>query len=362
MNLMLLTVRTSAPLLLGTLLLAALLGATGCKGKSNELASINGRSVKQTEFDAHLKLKHISPADEKRRERALDEYLERTALSAVIEKQPNFDKAAIDAEVAELRKELVISRYFDSFLDGKVNDAAVKNYYDANVKNYEQRKVHAAHILVRTNPKMSDEERKAKRTSIQEIHGKLQAGEAFEELARTLSEDRISGVKGGDLGWLREGAIAPEFSKQAFQMKAGTVSEPVETQFGFHIIKLLEEPKVVRKPFSGALGDIRYQLRAEAKEAELKRLKDAISIKKKNPYRLDPKSLAPAGASARPSPLAPSTELRTEQTEDALPGQPAPETSVAPAAPARLAEKPALSITQRAPAPAPSAQPSAKNP
>jgi peptidyl-prolyl cis-trans isomerase C len=359
MNLMLLTVRTTNPLL-RALLLAALLGPTACKGKSNELASINGRSVKQTEFDAYLKIKHVSPADEKRRERALDEYLERTALSAMIEKQPNFDKAAIDAEVAELRKELVISRYFDSFLDGKVNDTAVKNYYDANVKNYEQRKVHAAHILVRTNPKMSDEERKAKRTTIQEIHGKLQAGEVFEELARTVSEDRISGVKGGDLGWLREGSIAPEFSKQAFQMKAGSVSEPVETQFGFHIIKLLEEPKVVRKPFSGALGDIRYQLRAEAKEAELKRLKDAISIKKKSPYRLDPKALAPASASARPSPLAPSTELRAEQ-EDALPAASAPDTTAALAAPPRLSAKPALSITQRPPGLAPSV-PSAQNP
>ena len=104
-------------------------GTTACKRRSGDLATVNGRAVKQAEFDAYLKLKHVSPAEEKRRERALDEFLDRAALGAVIEREPGLDKAAIEAEVAEVRRELLISRYFDRFLEQKVTDTAVKNYY-----------------------------------------------------------------------------------------------------------------------------------------------------------------------------------------------------------------------------------------
>ena len=349
-------IRTLTPRAFALVLLVAV-GVPGCKKKSSELATINGRNVPQAEFDSYLKLKHISPADATRRDRALDEYLDRVALSGVIEKERGFDKTGIEAELAEVRRELVLARYFDSFLEQKVTDEAVKNYYDANAKNYEQQKVHAAHILIRVNPKMSDEEKKAKRSTIQEIHGKLQSGQNFEELARTASEDRISGAKGGDLGWLREGSIAPEFSKQVFAMRAGSVSEPFETQFGFHIVKLIEEPKVVRKPFSAALGDIRYQLRAEAKEAELKRLKEKVSIKKKNPYQLDQKALAAASASAR----AVRPSFSEPSPNEPAPSEPVPvDPAAAPPASATASPppsaKPAASILERAPRPLPSAK------
>jgi peptidyl-prolyl cis-trans isomerase C len=333
-----------------TFVFALALGVVACKGKK-ELATVNGRSVPQAEFDAYLKHKHISPTDEKRRDRALDEYLERVALSALIEKEAKLDKAAIEAELAEVRRELVLSRYFERFLEEKVTDEAVKNYYDQHAKNYEQRKLHAAHILVRTNPKMSEEEKKAKRTTAQDIYAKLQSGQAFEELARTLSEDRISGAKGGDLGWLREGSIAPEFSKQVFSMKAGAVSEPFETPFGFHLVKVLEEPKVVRKPFSSALGDIRYQLRAEAKEAEMKRLKAKVNIQKKKPYELDPKSAA--SASVRPPPLRP-PPVEIQPSADTLLPPGLDSSAVAPLPPPSA--KPASSIVQRSAPPAPSAK------
>jgi peptidyl-prolyl cis-trans isomerase C len=331
----------------------------GCNGRANALATVNGKTVDQAEFDAFLKLKHISPADTKRREQALDEYLNRAALTNVIENEQGFERAAVDAELAELKKELVLSRYFDRFLDQKVTDEAVKNYYDAHLKDYEQRKVHAAHILVRTNPKMSDEEKKAKRTTVQDIYAKLQTGKSFEELAQTLSDDRVSGAKGGDLGWLREGSIAPEFSAKAFAMKAGSISEPFETAFGFHVLKLLEEPKIVRKPLSAALGDIRYQLRAEAKEAELKRLTGKVAVKKKNAYKLDEKALAASSASPAPRPFQASMPPPPVEPPPAAPVEPA--TAVAPpnpAPPALPSARAAVSINHRPaparPAPAPS--------
>lgn len=271
-------------------------GLPGCGKKENVLATVDGKEVTQPAFDAYLRAKHVSAADATRRDRAFQEYLDRAALTSVIEKQKLLDLQDIDAEVAEYRRELMMSRYFDRYLDDKVTEGAIKSYYDAQVATYEQRKVHVAHILVRVNQKASAEEKQAKRTSADGIAAKLGSGESFEELAKTLSDDHISGSKGGDLGWIRDGGIDPELSKRAFAMKAGSVSAPFETPFGFHILKVLEEAKTIRKPYASVASDIRYQLRGEAKEAELKRLQGLARVTKKNAYIFDPK----AAPSAKP--------------------------------------------------------------
>lgn len=274
--------------ILGVLTLAVL---AGCDDKVRVLARVNGETVTQPEFDAYLDFKRIPAEDEKRREKVLEEYLEREGLAKVIEAQKALDQASIEAELNEFRKEMIISRYFDEFLREKVTDEAIKNYYETNAKNYEERKVHVAHILVRTHKRMTEEERKAKLTTAQEIHSKLQSGEDFAEVAKQFSEDKISGSRGGDLGWIKEGSIDARFSQRAFEAKAGVVTEPFETPFGFHILKVLEEPKSIRRPLAAVAGDIRYQLRNEAKEAELKRLSEAVKISKQKPYELDQKRL-----------------------------------------------------------------------
>lgn len=261
----------------------------GCEDEERVLAKVNGEAITQPEFDAFLDFKRIPADDEKRREKALEEYLEREGLAEVIEDEKVLDQSSIEAELDEFRKEMMISRYFDEFLREKVTDEAIKNYYETNAKNYEEKKVHVAHILVRTHKRMSEEERKAKLTTAQEVYAKLQSGEDFAELAKQFSEDKISGSRGGDLGWIKEGTIDARFSKRAFEAKVGTTTEPFETPFGFHILKVVEEPKTVRRPFAAVAGDIRYQLRNEAKEAELKRLREAVKISKEKPYELDGK-------------------------------------------------------------------------
>jgi hypothetical protein len=149
---------------------------------------------------------------------------------------------------------------------------------------------------------MGEAEKQAKRTTVQGIYAKVQSGQSFEELAKSMSEDKISGAKGGDLGWLREGSIDAEFSKRAFAGQAGSVTEPFETPFGFHILKVLEEAKVTRKPYAAAAGDIRYQLRSEAKAAEVKRLKERANVKRKAELPSETKTNAPAVAKPQPLP------------------------------------------------------------
>jgi peptidyl-prolyl cis-trans isomerase C len=261
----------------------AVLTGPACNSKKADtpVATINGRAITRAEFEAYLKLKHIPGSDKSLRSRALDQYLEREALADSIKTQKTLDQTALQAELRELEKELVISRYFDKLLADKANDAAVRSHYEANPAAYEETKVHAAHLLIRTNPGMSETERKAKLTAIRDAHARLVKGEDFAKLAEALSEDRVSGMKGGDLGFLREGSVDPRFSAKVFAMKTGEVSEPFETHFGFHVVKVVEGTQRVKRPFEAVQGDIRYQLRAAAKEAETKRLEGLAKVERK---------------------------------------------------------------------------------
>lgn len=128
---------------------------------------------------------------------------------------------------------------------------------------------------------MGEPERQAKLTTAQDAYSQIKSGKDFAEIAKNYSEDKISAEKGGDLGWMKEGSIDKRFSKTIFEdLKEGELSEPFETPFGFHVVKVLEAPQVVKKPFDAVSGDIRYQLRSQAKKAELERLKAEIKIEK----------------------------------------------------------------------------------
>ena len=257
-------------------------GLLGCgeNSKSPEIANVDGKSITRAEFEAYLKFKRLPAKEENRRAKLLDQYVEREALALVISKEDLLDNDLIQAELNEFRKEMLISRYFEKFLKEKVTDEAVRNYYNTHAGDYEQRRAHAAHILIRTNKKMSEPERKVKLTIAQEAYSHIRSGKAFGEIAGKYSEDKISAKKGGDLGWLKEGSIDPVFSKTLFELEPEAVSEPFETPFGFHIVKLIEAPKVVKRPFRAVAGDIRYQLRNKAKKAEIKRLMAKTKTKK----------------------------------------------------------------------------------
>lgn len=259
------------------------IGLIGCgqDAGSPPLAIVNEKPITTAQYEAYLKFKRIPEKDQTQREKLLNQYLRREALAAVIIQQEVLDKELIEAELQEFRKEMLISRYFDQYLKDKVNTEAIRNYYNTHAGDYEDRKAHAAHILVRTNKKMSETERKVKLTTAQEAYSQILAGKDFAVIARDYSEDKISGKKGGDLGWFKEGSIDPKFSATLFGLKPGDVSEPIETPFGFHIVKLIDGPRTVRKPFDAVAGDIRYQLRNKAKKAELERLLSKTTIEKK---------------------------------------------------------------------------------
>lgn len=264
-------------LLAGTLVAGTMLA--GCEPPApTGIARIGEKTITQAQFDAFLRLKGMPTDDSAIVERARSEYLERERLAAAIEARGLLEPELVAAEVNEFRKQMLISRYIEQYLNDQVSDTALRNYYASHQADYQSEQVRVAHILLRTNPQTTAEEAQALLTRMHEIHSKLGAGESFEALARAHSEDRRSAGKGGDLGWIKRGAIAPEFNREVFALAAGDVSEPFRTSFGFHIVKVLEGPEVITTPFESVRGDIRYQLRNQAKQAELARLVESVEL------------------------------------------------------------------------------------
>jgi peptidyl-prolyl cis-trans isomerase C len=121
----------------------------------------------------------------------------------------------------------------------KPTDADLEKFYEAHKSEYEE--VHARHILIHTKPlspaqkEQSDAEALAK---VQEIRKKIVDGADFATVASQESDDAGSKVKGGDLGSFKRGQMVPQFEQAAFTLKIGELSEPVKSQFGYHLIKV----------------------------------------------------------------------------------------------------------------------------
>lgn len=253
-------------------------GVFGVPG--GNVAVVNGKAIPTEDFEAYLKYKNLKPKTDAQRQRMLDEFLRREALTRVISQQKGFDSAAVQAELDDQRREILINRYFDGQLNQAVDGNAIRSYYDNHQDEFAERKVHLAHILVRLNRTMNEQDRQVRLTKAREAYSKVHRGDDFAEVARQYSEDAVSAKKGGDLGWMREGAVDPAFSSKAFSLEPGQISEPFETPFGYHVLKVLEAPTVIRQPFEAVKGRIRHQLRNQAKEREVERLLSQIDVVK----------------------------------------------------------------------------------
>lgn len=136
------------------------------------------------------------------------------------------DTGFSDEEFAKYSKQnLLYKKHLDMYTaQADITDEKIKEYYEANHQAYDT--VTASHILVET-----EEEAKA-------VKARLDAGEDFAAVAKEVSTDVGSAENGGDLGEFTHQTMVPEFSEAAFALEPGQVSDPVQSQFGFHIIKV----------------------------------------------------------------------------------------------------------------------------
>jgi peptidyl-prolyl cis-trans isomerase D len=138
-----------------------------------------------------------------------------------------------------------------------VTDDELKAVYQQNIQQYQvPDRVHAEHILLMTVGKTDAEVAEIKKKAEDILAQAKKKGSNFEDLAKKYSEDPGSKTKGGDLGWILHGQTVPEFDRAAFSLPKGEVSDLIRTQYGFHIIKVLEKETAHTKTFDEAKDSI----------------------------------------------------------------------------------------------------------
>ncbi len=145
------------------------------------------------------------------------------------------------------------------------------------------------HILLKLDPQSDDATARATLDQIQAIRTRIQAGEPFEELAKSLSQDPGSAAKGGALGMIAKGIMDPEFERAAFALGEGELSEPVRSRFGYHLIQVTRILPAETKPFAAVREQLRAEIARQKAEERFYSLAERLStLSYEHPDSLEP--------------------------------------------------------------------------
>jgi peptidyl-prolyl cis-trans isomerase D len=209
----------------------------------------------------------------------------------------------------------------------QISDDELKVQYQQDIQQYQvPNRVHVQHILLMTVGK-TDAEVEEIRQKAEDVLKQARKGAKFDELAKRYSEDPGTKDKGGDLGFITQGQTVPEFEKTAFTLPNGSISDLVKTQYGFHIIKVLDKETAHTKPFEEVKESIKAPLLLSKADKQASDIADKLSvaIRQSNKTSLDElaKQFHLTVGETRPvSALDPILELgNSKEVKDAVFGQ-----------------------------------------
>lgn len=236
------------------------------------LAKVNGKDITRGDV---IQLVEMMPPQmrqlplEQLLPMALEQVINNEVISNVSDKAGLDNDADVLKQLELAKKQIIRAQYLENELKKKITEDDLKAEYEKYLKDLpEVEEVHAQHILV-------DSEAKAK-----DIIAKLEKGESFETLAKENSSDG-SAESGGDLGYFAKNEVVPQFADAAFALKAGEYSKnPVKTDFGFHVIKILEKRMRPPTSFEEAKSYLEQELRRSELEILINELRKDSKIER----------------------------------------------------------------------------------
>jgi len=172
-----------------------------------------------------------------------------------------------------------------------VSDDELKVVYQQNIQQFQvPNRVHVEHILLLTTGGKTDAEITEIKKKAEDILAQAKKkGANFEELAKKYSEDPGSKAKGGDVGWVLPGQMVSEFEKASFSLNKGDISDLIKTQYGFHIIKVLDKETAHTKTFDEVKDSLRPKYMLNKVDQQASTIADQISadIRQSNKTTLD---------------------------------------------------------------------------
>ena len=217
----------------------------------------------------------------------IDQLIDRKAVVLMAQKQGLQTDPTVLRQIARATDAALQNALFTKEIGPQINDKAIKDRYDATIAGKPgEEEVHARHILVASE----DEAKK--------IIEELNKGGDFAALAKAHSTDS-GAAQGGDLGFFKKGDMVPEFAAAAFALKPGeTTKTPVHTQYGWHVINVIEVRQAPPPTLEQAHDQIRQELIQEGVKKVVAEAKAGLTIEKFNPDGSTPK----AGDTAEPPP------------------------------------------------------------
>jgi peptidyl-prolyl cis-trans isomerase C len=212
-------------------------------------AMVNGKPIPKAQLDRLIKNSGQSASDPKVREQGRELLITRELILQESAKRGISQKEEVKDQIEQARLGVLISALFEDFIDnrGGITDDDYKMAYDSIKNQFGGKEYKVRHILV-------EKEAEAKA-----LIAKIKAGAKFEDLAKANSKDPGSAANGGDLEWVSDKALVPEFTKAMVTLKKGQMTDqPVKTQFGWHIIQL-DDVRDVKIP---SIAEIKEQLKS----------------------------------------------------------------------------------------------------
>ncbi|MDB5521250.1 MAG: PpiC-type peptidyl-prolyl cis-trans isomerase [Tardiphaga sp.] len=256
------------------------------------LAKVNGSEIRQSdvaiaEEELAPSLAQMDPATKK--DNVLSFLIDMKIVAKAAEDKKIADRDDFKARLAFARNRLLMDNLLSVEGKAATNDEAMKKVYEEAAKQITgEQEVRARHILVET-----EAEAKA-------VEDELKKGVDFAELAKKKSKDP-GAADGGDLGFFTKDQMVPEFSAVAFAMEPGKVSDPVKSQFGWHVIKVEEKRSRQAPDFAQVKPQIETYVTRKAQADYVTKLRAEAKVE-----RMD-QPAAPAATPAVPAPAAPAT-------------------------------------------------------
>ncbi len=274
----------------GAFALAAFLFAPAivrAQDSDSVVARVNGVDIRQSDLalaedEVGANMPQMGP--DQKREYLITYLCDVVLLAQAADKQKIADRDDVKHRIDFERSKVLMETLLHDTGKAALNDEAMHKVYDEAAKQMPpEQEVHARHILVQT-------EDEAK-----EIEAELKKGADFATLAKEKSKDP-GAADGGDLGYFTKDQMVPEFSQAAFKLDKGQISDPVHTQFGWHIIKVEDKRTKPTPTFDEVRGQIENYVAHKAQAELVANLRKSATIERLDqpPPAPDPSQLNPA--------------------------------------------------------------------
>ena len=260
------------------------------------IAKINGVEVRQSDLaiaeEEAGQLPQMGP--EQKRDYLVAFMTDMILVSQAAEAQKVGDTPEFKKKLAFARNKILMSGLLESTGKAALSEAAMRKVYDEAVKQVpDEQEVRARHILIRAAAG-DDNASKEAETKIKAVVERLKKGEDFGKLATELTEDPSGKANGGDLGFFAKEQMVPEFANTAFALEPGKISEPVKTQFGWHVIRTEEKRKKPVPTFDDVKSQVETFVIRKAQADLVTKLRETAKVERLDKPATDAKPAAPA--------------------------------------------------------------------